>query len=260
MNPISIVVIGGMGRLGRAILEAAENDPHVQIKGIVEHGSACRNGKKYRVRIVSDLARIAAEGDVVIDASCAQAVPVNLKKAAKLGTPYILAVTGIGPRGHREIDRAAQKISVIVAPNLSIGVAVLKEVTELAASLLPEVDVEIVEAHHRNKADAPSGTALSLAAAVMEGSGKNRDLVLGRPKRGPRKPESIGIHAVRGGDVVGEHVVHLLWEGERIALTHVASTRAIFARGALRAARFAADADPGVYTMRDVLGLERMKA
>ncbi|MFH1017594.1 MAG: 4-hydroxy-tetrahydrodipicolinate reductase [Pseudomonadota bacterium] len=259
MKPIPIVIIGGLGRLGCAILEAASNDKRVEIKGVVERSGAGKKWDKGRVKIVHDLSRIARKGDVLIDASTAEAVPGHLKKAVKLGTPYVLAATGIDTRGHREIERAARKICVVVAPNLSVGVAVLKELTELAASLLPEADIEIVETHHRNKMDAPSGTALSLAAAVIEGSGQNRDMILGRSKKGLRKPESIGIHAVRGGDIVGEHTVHLLWEGERIGLTHVAGTRAIFARGAIRAACFAAEAYPGIYTMRDILGLERMK-
>jgi 4-hydroxy-tetrahydrodipicolinate reductase len=259
MNRIPIVIVGGRGRLGRAVTEAAAADEGFSVRGIVERAGATGRGEGPAIPIASDLARIARAGDVVIDASRAEAVARHLKQAAKLGTPYILAVTGIDTDGHREIERAGRTIPVIVAPNLSIGVAVLKEITELAASLLSDADIEIVESHHRNKVDAPSGTALSLAAAVIEGSGRSRSLVLGRPKKGVREKDSIGIHAVRGGDVVGEHSVHFLCDGERIELSHAAMTRAIFARGALRAARFAHEAPPGVFTMRDVLGLERMK-
>jgi 4-hydroxy-tetrahydrodipicolinate reductase len=256
MTPTNLVVIGGLGRLGRAILEAARNDPGVSVTGVVEREGTVGGASLDGIRVAKDLKTVARAGDVVIDASGGAAVQANLRRVAAGGHPYVLASTGYGPETGAEIERAARAIAIVVAPNLSVGVAVLSEAVRLAAAHLPDADVEIVETHHRNKADAPSGTALKLAEAVRRERQRPTEILLGRPAKGERSADTIGVHAVRGGDVVGEHRVFFYLDGERIELAHLATTRAIFARGALQAARFVASASPGRYTMRDVLGFK----
>jgi 4-hydroxy-tetrahydrodipicolinate reductase len=194
---------------------------------------------------------------VIIDVTRAESVVRNVDWAAKAKIPYVLAVTGINRKGEEAVRKAAKKIPMVVAPNLSVGMAVLQRAVREVALRLPEADIEIVESHHRGKKDAPSGTALALARTVLMASKKRkRGVVLGQSKHEARVPGNIHIHSVRGGDVVGEHTLTFYMEGERIELGHIASSRAIFARGALRAARFIVGKKPGVYTMQDVLELK----
>jgi 4-hydroxy-tetrahydrodipicolinate reductase len=173
------------------------------------------------------------------------------------GRPVVIGTTGLSDEQLARVEEAAKVVPVVLAPNMSVGVTLIREVVrELSQKLGPDYDVEIVEAHHRNKVDAPSGTALLLARAAAEG--RNMDLdevaVYGREGRAPRGKGEIGIHALRGGAVVGEHRVIFYGPGEEIEVTHRALSRRTFASGSLRAARFVAGAPPGLYSMRDVLG------
>ncbi|MDQ3791352.1 MAG: 4-hydroxy-tetrahydrodipicolinate reductase, partial [Actinomycetota bacterium] len=172
------------------------------------------------------------------------------------GRPAVIGTTGLSDEQLSRVEEAAKNVPIVLAPNMSVGVNLVREmVRELAEKLGTGYDVEIVEAHHRNKVDAPSGTALLLARAAAEGRRKNlEDLaVYGREGRSPREEGEIGIHALRGGAVVGEHRVIFLGAGEEVEVTHRALSRRTFANGALRAARFVAGARPGLYSMRDVL-------
>ncbi len=263
MTTVRLVVLGALGRMGRAILDAIANDSAFHLQGAVvkEQSHAGRtlgdHGLKQfgQMPVQTSPIRVDKGRVVVIDVTQAESVAANLRWAAKAGHPYVLAVTGLGKSAQTELKRAAKKIPIVLAPNLSMGVAVLREVAWIAAALLPDSEVEIVETHHRQKKDAPSGTALSLAESVMQATKRKGKISVGRTAQGRSNPEGVTIHSLRGGDVVGEHRVHLLMDGERLELGHVATSRAIFARGALKAARFLVGKKPGLYTMLDVLGL-----
>lgn len=193
--------------------------------------------------------------DVVIDFSRAVALPRLLQLASRAGVAVVSGTTRLDATCERLLDETARHVPVLWAPNTSIGIHVLAELAVLAARKLGTgFDVEIVETHHRGKTDAPSGTAVRLADAVREVR-EGLQVVYGREGDvGPRQDTEIGVLAVRGGDVIGEHTVHLLGPGERIELTHRATSRDLFARGALRAARHLQGKPPGRYTMADVLG------
>jgi 4-hydroxy-tetrahydrodipicolinate reductase len=183
----------------------------------------------------------------------------NVRAAAAAGVRIVVGTTGLGPEDKQVLAEAATKTPVVFAPNMSVGVTVLlKLVADAARALGPGYDIEIVEAHHKAKRDAPSGTALRLAEAAAEGAGRDLGKV-GRYERhgdiGPRTPDEIGIQTIRGGDVVGDHTVFFLGLGERVEITHKASSRDTFARGAVRAAEWLASKGPGLYDMRDVLGI-----
>jgi 4-hydroxy-tetrahydrodipicolinate reductase len=173
------------------------------------------------------------------------------------GKPHVIGTTGLSEDQVAKVERAAQGVPIVLAPNMSVGVNLLREIVrEISAKLGESYDIEAVEAHHRNKKDAPSGTALFLARAAAEGRGKDLDevAVYGREGFSPRQEDEIGIHALRGGAVVGEHRLIFYSGGEEIEVVHRALSRRTFADGALRAARFAAGSRPGLYSMADVLG------
>ncbi|HET7273260.1 MAG TPA: 4-hydroxy-tetrahydrodipicolinate reductase, partial [Rubrobacter sp.] len=172
------------------------------------------------------------------------------------GKPHVIGTTGLSDEQIQMVREAAHSVPIVLAPNMSVGVNLLREVVrELAAKLGEGYDIEVVEAHHRNKKDAPSGTALFLARAAAEGRGQDLDevAVYGREGFAPREPGEIGIHALRGGAVVGEHRLIFYSGGEEVEVVHRALSRRTFADGALRAARFVANSQPGLYSMADVL-------
>ena len=173
------------------------------------------------------------------------------------GLPHVIGTTGLSDEQLSELERAAQSAPIVLAPNMSVGVNLLREVVRDLAAKLEGYDIEVVEAHHRHKKDAPSGTALFLARAAAEGRERSLEdvAVHGREGYAPREPGEIGIHALRGGAVVGEHRLVFYADGEEVEVVHRALSRRTFADGALRAARFAAGADPGLYGMADVLGV-----
>ncbi len=172
------------------------------------------------------------------------------------GKPHVIGTTGLSAGHHARVEDASRRAPIVIAPNMSVGVNLLREVVrELSAKLGADYDLEVVEAHHRSKKDAPSGTALLLARAAAEGRGRDLEevVVYGREGVSPREEGEIGIHALRGGAVVGEHRLIFYSGGEEVEVVHRALSRRTFAEGALRAARFAAGAKPGLYTMHDVL-------
>jgi 4-hydroxy-tetrahydrodipicolinate reductase len=206
------------------------------------------------VEITADTAASLLGADVVVDFSTAAALPRLLPLAARARVAVVSGTTRLDAEAERLLDEAARVVPVLWAPNTSVGVQVLAElVAQAAARLGLSFDVEIVEAHHRAKVDAPSGTADRLRRAVAEAR-EGLVPVHGREGLvGPRKSEEIGVLALRGGDVIGDHTVHFLGQGERLELTHRATSRDLFAHGALRAARFLLGKPPGRYTMADVL-------
>jgi len=209
---------------------------------------------------VALVTRSEVAADVAVDFSHADSALAMIDWCADHGVALVTGTTGTGEEGTRRLDAAARKIACLYAPNMSIGVNVLLGIVgQVAAGLGEAYEVEIVEAHHNKKKDAPSGTALALGRKVAEGLGRDLDEVAVHGRQGmvgERTPTEIGFHAVRAGDIVGEHTVLFGGMGERVEVRHVATSRDIFARGALRAARFLAGKPPGRYTMADVLGLK----
>jgi 4-hydroxy-tetrahydrodipicolinate reductase len=242
MNKIRVLLIGHNGQMGRVISATAESEPGIAIAARCELGDE-----------LSDKMR---DVDVAIDFTHADATELICATALKKNMPLVIGTTGHSSEQRGKIEEAAKKLPLICSPNFSVGVNVLFWLTRKAAELLEEdFDLEIVEMHHRLKKDAPSGTAKRLTEILMDVR-KIDDVQHGRDGNlGERSDTEIGVHAVRAGDVVGDHTVIFAGAGERLELTHRASSRQTFAHGALRAARWIIGKPPGLYSMQDVLGL-----
>lgn len=264
-----IAVTGAAGRMGKMLIEAIEQADDCELSAAIEHpqssligadaGELAGVGKK-GVAIVGDLNAVIDQFDVLIDFTVPQATLSNAEKCGGAGKGMVIGTTGFDDDQKAALESAIAPIAVCQASNFSTGVNLCFKLLAMAAEVLgDEVDVEIVEAHHRHKIDAPSGTALSMGEVVADTLG--RDLkqvaVYGREgQTGARDRDTIGFATVRGGDVVGDHTVMFCGEGERVEITHKASSRMSFARGAVRAAKWIAKQDTaGRYDMRDVLGL-----
>jgi 4-hydroxy-tetrahydrodipicolinate reductase len=255
-----VAVVGASGRMGRAVIRLA------RAQGIP---IVCAIGTTDTGRDAGELAGIGpigvcvgdalieierAQADVVIDFSAPQATLALAPFAAAAGSALVSGTTALGDDARAALERAAASVPVLWEPNMSIGIHVLSQLVSRAVSALAEWNVEIVETHHAAKVDAPSGTAVRLAEVVRAARTSATRLVHGRQGQpGARADAEIGMHALRGGDVVGDHVVHLMGPGERLELAHHATSREVFAHGALRAARWIAGKPPGSYGLRDVL-------
>jgi 4-hydroxy-tetrahydrodipicolinate reductase len=255
-----LAVVGASGRMGRAVVRLA----HAQGLPVVCAVSATDAGRDagelagvgpLGVAVAADMAALAlARANVAIDFSAPAATLALASAAAEAGCAVVSGTTGLGEDERAALDRAAAKVPVLWEPNMSVGVHVLADLVRNAVAALGDWDVEIVETHHRAKVDAPSGTALRLAEAAQRARRGGTRLVHGREgKPGARGADEIGVHAVRGGDVVGDHVVHLLGGGERLELAHRATNRDVFAHGAIRAAGWIAGRSAGRYALSDVL-------
>jgi 4-hydroxy-tetrahydrodipicolinate reductase len=266
---IRIAVAGGCGRMGRQLAEEILGNPGASLAGVFERPGHPDLGKNYgsllgrpevKFPVSDSLESIIKETDAVIDFTAPEATLKNAALVSKLGKVIVIGTTGLTAENKTELTRLSSTCRLLVAGNMSLGVNVLlKVVTDVAKLLGPEYDIEIMEAHHNQKKDAPSGTALALAEAISQGIKKNlKDVALyGREGLvGARKKGEIAIHAVRGGDIVGEHTVMFAGPGEKIEIKHTASNRRLFALGALRAALWLAKKPNGWYTMMDVLGLK----
>jgi len=254
--------------MGAAILRAAVANGSLEIVAAVAWSSSKSIGldagetagtQALGVRVLGDLPPDLAKAEVVIDFSRPELSlrALNVCRAARV--PIVIGTTGHGAEFEARVAGASRDIAVLVAPNTSIGVAVAQELVRIAARALPpEFDIEIFEAHHKHKVDAPSGTALALADCAAKGRGldPNADTLAGRSGQGARRPGEIGIASVRAGDIVGSHTVLFAGTGERLTVGHEATDRSIFALGAIRAAAWLAAQKPGRYTMANVLGLK----
>jgi 4-hydroxy-tetrahydrodipicolinate reductase len=261
-------LIGATGRMGTSIVRACVMDPSVAIVAAVASAGSKSMGldvgvvagiKAMGLSVIDELPPDLASAEVAIDFSRPELSlrALNVCRAARV--PIVIGTTGHGAEFEARVAGAAREIAVLVAPNTSIGVAVAQELVRIAAAALPaEFDIEIVEAHHKHKLDAPSGTALALAdsAARARGLDPNADTLAGRSGQGARRQGEIGIASVRAGDIVGTHTVLFAGTGERLTIGHEATDRSIFAHGALRAAKWLATQKPGRYTMANVLGLK----
>ena len=254
--PLRVGVLGATGRMGRLVLAELLDDPGM----VVAAAAARRAGEdvgtlagREPVGVATGPFAALAGCDVVIDFSLPEALAAALPGLA--GVPLVTGTTGLPPAVQAAVDAHAETAPVVQAANFSLGVNLLLDLVRRAAAALPESDVEVVETHHRLKRDAPSGTALALGAAVERGRGP-LVAVHGREGLvGPRGAAEIGFHALRGGDVVGEHTVWFLADGERLSLSHGATSRRTFARGAIRAARWVRGRAAGRSGMAEVLGL-----
>lgn len=261
---MKLALFGATGRMGQNILRLAQADANIQIVGAV-----CASTDPNLGRDIGEVAGIGTVGvattadavsgllgaDVVIDFSTAQVVPTLAAAAARQGVALVSGTTGLDDNAKRALDRAAASVPVLWAANMSLGVQVLAELVEQAVRRLgAEFDVEIVETHHKRKIDAPSGTAKRLAEAARNARSELREMHGRSGEVGARQPDEMAVLALRGGDVVGDHTVFLFGSGERLELTHRASSRELFAKGALRAATFLAGKPKGRYTIADVLG------
>jgi 4-hydroxy-tetrahydrodipicolinate reductase len=267
-EPLRIAVLGATGRMGRALLTALDEAPSLVLSGAsasahsrwLGQDVAAAHGAQPRGVAVSaapsDAVRYAR---VAIDFSLPAATSANLGACAAVRCGLVIGTTGHDGPAREHIATAAQHIPIVMAPNMSLGINLLLKLTQLAAQTLDEsYDIEVFEAHHRHKKDAPSGTALALGRAAASGRGVTLDQVSEHQRHGiaPRRSGSIGFSVFRGGDVVGDHTVSFAGLGERIEITHRASDRLAFARGALQAAQWLAGREPGLYSMQDVLGLQ----
>jgi len=261
---IHLAVHGAAGRMGQAILRAAASEPRLRVSSALVRAGSPLVGRSLREVVGAHAPDLEFEStldpdtpvDVLVDFSGAHAFDAALALATQHRAAFVSGTTGISTTQRKALERSARTIPVLWASNFSLGVALLLRLARHAAEALPEWDCEVIEMHHRHKVDAPSGTALSIGEAVADGRG----LALaecathGRSGRGERIAGEIGFHALRGGDVVGEHTVMFAGMGERIEITHRASDRAVFARGAVTAARWLARRPPGAYPIDRILG------
>ncbi len=268
MPELKICVVGAAGRMGRMLVAEIAKTTGVRLSGAGESVGNPALGRDagelagigaLGVALSDDAGALIADADMLIDFTSPEATARHAGLAAEHGTAHIIGTTGFEEVHQAAIEKAATKTAIVQAPNMSLGVNLLFALTErVAGALGEEYDIEIFEIHHRHKVDAPSGTALGLGRAAARGRGVALDAVAERGRdgiTGARKPGAIGFASLRGGDVVGDHTVTFAGDGERIELTHKAGSRHIYASGAVRAALWAHGKPPGLYGMKDVLGI-----
>ncbi|MBC7787150.1 MAG: 4-hydroxy-tetrahydrodipicolinate reductase [Methylophilaceae bacterium] len=262
-----VVIAGCSGRMGHALLEGVFADSELVLHGALDRAdnpqigrdAGEQFGKMTDVKISYDISSALKNADVLIDFTRPEATMDYLIACQKANVKLIIGTTGFTSEQKSQIKAASRNMAIVFAPNMSVGVTLLINLVQSAAKVLNEgYDIEIIEAHHRHKVDAPSGTALRLGEAAAGALGRHLDdcAIYGREGViGQRDPSTIGFATVRGGDIVGDHTVLFAGIGERVELTHKASSRATFALGALRAAKFLADKQTGLFDMQDVLRL-----
>jgi 4-hydroxy-tetrahydrodipicolinate reductase len=265
---VRVAVIGAAGRMGKVLIEAISSAEGVTLGAAVVSPASSLIGAdagevagvgKLGVLLASDLEVVAADFDVLIDFTSPELTMLNLSVCEAHGKGIVIGTTGLNVEQKQVLHRCAQKIPVVFAPNMSVGVNLLLKLLDITARVLgDEVDIEIIEAHHRHKKDAPSGTALRLGEVIADALG--RDLsdcaVYGREgMTGERERKTIGFETIRAGDIVGDHTVMFAGIGERLELTHKASSRMTFAKGAVRAASWLSKHEKGLFDMQDVLEL-----
>jgi 4-hydroxy-tetrahydrodipicolinate reductase len=268
MSKIKVVIVGCTGRMGKTLLEGVLQSEDLALHAALDHQGSPQLGKDAGelagsvcgVKIGADIATALKGADVLIDFTRPEGTLAHIAVCEKLGVNIVIGTTGFTAQQKAQLGAAAQKIGVVFAPNMSVGVNLTFKLLEMASKVLSHgYDIEIVEAHHRHKVDAPSGTALGMGEVIAKTLGRDlqKCAVYGREGvTGERDPSTIGFATVRGGDIVGDHTVMFAGIGERIEITHKASSRATFALGALRAARFLQSNKAGMYDMQDVLGLK----
>lgn len=263
-----VAVCGAAGRMGRTILEVCRDDGDVTVTAAIEHSASPALGRdageiagigNLGIEIVSDAAAVMDGFDVLVDFTLAQAVVENVKKCRSAGRKMVIGTTGMDDAQKAVIREAAEDIAIVFAPNMSIGVNLCFKLVELAAKAIGgSTDIEIIEAHHNQKKDAPSGTAVRMGEIIADTLGRNlaEHAVYGRQGHtGVRDPKTIGFETIRAGDIVGDHTVMFAGAGERVEIVHRATSRKTFAGGAVLAAKWLKNREKGLFDMQDVLGL-----
>jgi 4-hydroxy-tetrahydrodipicolinate reductase len=263
---LKVAIAGSSGKMGRMLVEALQDAPDLQLAVALDRDDSPDLGRdageflgrRTGVVVSADLGRL-AQATVLIDFTRPVATLAHLKACVQHQSGIVIGTTGFDAAARQAIEAAARSIPILFAPNMSVGVNATFKLLEVAARILASgYDIEVIEAHHRHKVDAPSGTALKMGEVIAAAQGnKLEDIAVfaRHGDTGPRKPGSIGFAAIRGGDIVGDHTVLFAGTGERIEITHRSASRMTYAVGALRAARFLAERRSGLYDMHDVLGL-----
>ena len=266
MTAVNVCIAGSGGRMGRTLIELVQQANDLKLSGALEIAGSPALGRDAGeamgvttgVAITDQVSAALNANDILIDFTRPDGTLEHLKTCRAKKTKLVIGTTGFTDAQKQIISEASREIAIVFAPNMSVGVNVCLKLLDMAARVLSQgYDIEIVEAHHRHKVDAPSGTALRMGEVVAQALGRNLQecAVYGREGvTGERDPSTIGFATMRGGDIVGDHTVMFAGIGERIEISHKASSRATFAQGALRAARFLAGKSTGLYDMQDVLG------
>lgn len=263
-----IAVMGAAGRMGKTLIEAVSQAEGATLSAAIDRADSSLIGAdagelvalgRIGVTLVGDLAAVVDDFDVLIDFTHPSVTLKNLEVCRQAGKAMVIGTTGFTPEEKQQLSEAARQIPIVFAANFSVGVNLCLKLLDTAARVLgDDVDIEIIEAHHRHKVDAPSGTALRMGEVVAEALGRDlqKVAVYGREgQTGARERETIGFATVRAGDVVGDHTVLFAADGERVEITHKASSRMTFAKGAVRSALWLQQRSPALYDMQDVLGL-----
>ena len=265
---INVGVIGAGGRMGRMLIEAVQDNPQTTLTAAIERQGSSLVGAdagevaavgRLNVQIVDDLQSVINDIDVLIDFSLPDATEQNMQVCAANNVAMVIGTTGFNEQQEQVLTEASEQVAIVYAGNYSTGVNLSLKLLGMAAKAFgKDADVEVIEAHHKHKIDAPSGTAYMMAEAVAEARGQNlKDVAIyGREgQTGEREAGSIGIHAIRGGEIIGDHTVMFIADGEVVEITHRARARMTFAAGAVRAATWIVQQSDGQYNMQDVLGL-----
>jgi 4-hydroxy-tetrahydrodipicolinate reductase len=266
-SELKVAIAGAGGRMGRMLIEAVLADPGCQLAGAMDvpgapglgQDAGAFLGRETGVAVTSDVSAGLQDAQCLIDFTRPEGTMAHLKHCREKGIAMVIGTTGFSEAQKADIAAAAKDIAVMMAPNMSVGVNVTLKLLEMAAKALATgYDIEVIEAHHRHKVDAPSGTALKMGEVIAEALGRDlKDCAVYERygHTGERDPSTIGFSTIRGGDIVGDHTVLFAGTGERIEITHKSSSRATYAQGSLRAAHFLAGRKNGLYDMFDVLGL-----
>lgn len=265
---LNVAVLGAAGRMGRALVEAVVSDPETRLSGALEAEDCPLLGQdagllaglgQQDIPVCADMDAVFAASDAAIDFTAPAATLQHAEAAVKADCALVIGTTGFSGPQRQVLTELGERGKLVIAPNMSVGVNLLFFLCNHVAKTLGDgYDIEVAEMHHRHKKDAPSGTAARMAEILAEARGLDPETALQHGREGAvgaRPQDEIGVHALRGGDVVGEHTVTFASDGERVELTHKASSRSTFAGGAVRAVKFAVQSAPGVYDMQDVLGL-----
>jgi 4-hydroxy-tetrahydrodipicolinate reductase len=264
---MKIAIAGASGRMGRMLIETVLNDSNAQLVGALDRpgveqlgqDAGAFLGKNTGVKLTDDVERVFADADYLIDFTRPEGTMAHLEAALRHKVKMVIGTTGLSDEQKAQLKQAGEKIGVVFAPNMSVGVNVTLKLLEYAAKHFAQgYDIEIIEAHHRHKVDAPSGTALAMGEVVANALGRDlKDCAVYAREgvTGERDPSTIGFSAIRGGDIVGDHTVLFAGIGERVEITHKSASRLSYAQGALRAVRFLESHETGFFDMQDVLGL-----
>ncbi len=267
MSKINILIVGAAGRMGQSLIQEIVADKDLVLMAAIDHKTSDKLGRDAGeafgiltgIKIDHDISKVISSADVLIDFTRPEASLEYLKLCEAHRVKHVIGTTGFSDQEKQKILNASKNIPIVFAPNMSVGVNLLISLVEKATyALKDEFDIEIIEAHHRRKIDAPSGTALRLGEVIAKASGRDLKKVAQYDRsgnKGERKEATIGFSVIRGGDIVGDHTVLFAGSGECIELTHKASSRATFAKGALRAAKFLSHQKTGLFDMQNVLGL-----